>query len=269
MTNPVYQIDAFTDHAFAGNPAAVVFLKEIADEKWMQSVASEMNLAETAFLRKIEHVDHSYTFELRWFTPEIEVDLCGHATLASAHALWTEGVVADAAPIAFLTRSGILTAQVSEAGWITLDFPSTPASSVDPPANLESVLGAAASYLGRTEFDYLVEIRSLDTLLALKPDLVELAKWPVRGVIVTSRGGREGSDFTSRFFAPSAGVPEDPVTGSAHCCLAPYWGEHLGETEMIGHQASPRGGFVRVGMRGERVLLKGQAVTVLKGELLT
>jgi PhzF family phenazine biosynthesis protein len=254
------QIDAFTEQAFRGNPAAVCLLDAERDATWMQNVAAEMNLSETAFL-----LPSSEGFSLRWFTPAIEVDLCGHATLASAHALWEEGILAPSDTARFHTRSGLLTA--ARAGdWIELDFPATPAQPADPPAGLLESLGITRPvHVGRSKFDYLVEVASEDEVRALNPDPVALGRIETRGVIVTSRA--RDYDFVSRFFGPAAGVVEDPVTGSAHCCLAPYWGAHLGRTEMAGFQASARGGVVRVRLEGDRVKLGGQCVTVLRGEL--
>ena len=258
----ITQVDAFTDRPFGGNPAAVCVLASARDEEWMQLVAREMNLAETAFL-----VRRGDGFDLRWFTPMCEVDLCGHATLASAHALWEDGHLPDGAIARFHTRSGVLTAERRD-GLIWLDFPSTPAQPAPAPGELQGGLGVPLEFVGRTPFDYLVEVDREKTLLSLAPDLRMLAKLPVRGVIVTSRSATAGRDFVSRFFAPAAGVPEDPVTGSAHCALAPFWAERLGRHELIGYQASARGGEVRVRLAGDRVLLGGQAVTVLRGELL-
>jgi PhzF family phenazine biosynthesis protein len=256
------QVDAFTDRPFAGNPAAVFLLSNTRDESWMQSVAREMNLAETAFL-----IRRSDGFDLRWFTPLCEVDLCGHATLASAHALWEDGHVTDDAPARFHTRSGVLTAERRD-GLIWLDFPSTPAKPTSPPPELVKGLGVPLGFVGRGPFDYLAEVGSEETLRALRPDLTALGTLPVRGTIVTARSSTPGYDFISRFFAPAAGVPEDPVTGSAHCALAPFWAERLGRSELTGYQASPRSGVVRVRLTGDRVLLGGTAVTVVRGELL-
>jgi PhzF family phenazine biosynthesis protein len=259
---PFVQIDAFTDTPFAGNPAAVCLLPESRGEAWMQLVAREMNLAETAFL-----VRNADGFDLRWFTPLCEVDLCGHATLASAHALWEEGHLAAGETARFHTRSGLLTAKQAD-GRIWLDFPSTPAKAMTAPPELTSGVGAPLTFVGKTPFDYLVEIEDETTLRSLAPDLTALARLTVRGVIVTARSNSDGIDFVSRFFAPAAGVPEDPVTGSAHCALAPYWSAKLGRTELTGYQASPRGGTVLVRVAGDRVLLGGSAVTVARGEIL-
>lgn len=226
----------------------------------MQRVASEMNLSETAFLHPIQH-----GYSLRWFTPSVEVDLCGHATLASAHVLWQDGHVSADRQAAFDTRSGWLTAR-RNGNWIEMDFPAKGEQPAEPPVNLLAALGAQAVYVGRNEFDYLVEVESEDILRSLRPDYASLKTLPVRGVIVTSRSCEY--DFVSRFFAPGSGVDEDPVTGSAHCALAPYWAPKLGKTELRAFQASSRGGFVRLRLEGDRVILAGNAVTVLRGELL-
>ena len=226
----------------------------------MQLVAREMNLAETAFL-----LPRADGYQLRWFTPLVEVDLCGHATLASAHALWEEGHLPLSEQARFHTRSGLLTAR--RAGdWIEMDFPATPDEPAPAPDGLIAALGARPRYIGKSPFDYIVELDSEDTVRRLKPDLGLLEKITVRGVIVTSRAA--DYDFVSRFFGPAVGIPEDPVTGSAHCCLGPFWGARLNKTEFVAYQASVRGGVVRVRLEGDRVLLSGQAVTVLRGELL-
>jgi PhzF family phenazine biosynthesis protein len=259
---PFSQVDAFTDQPFSGNPAAVCLLPAARDAEWMQQVAAEMNLAETAFLLR-----RPDGFGLRWFTPTCEVDLCGHATLASAHALWEDGQLAAGESARFHTRSGVLEAERHD-GTIWLDFPATPAASVPAPPELAEVLGARLRYVGRTPYDYLVELESEASVRALDPDLGRLARLPVRGVIVTAASADPARHFISRFFAPAAGVPEDPVTGSSHCALGPYWGERLAGTELVGYQASRRGGTVRVRLTGDRVHLGGQAVTVLRGELL-
>ena len=256
------QVDAFTDRPFTGNPAAVCLLDAARDAGWMQQVATEMNLAETAFL-----VPRGDGFDLRWFTPGLEVDLCGHATLASAHVLWEEHRLDGDATARFHTRSGVLTASRRE-GLIWLDFPATPAIASDPPADLAETLGASPRWAGRSPFDWLVELDSASVVRGLTPDLSRLARIQARGVIVTARAEDERHDFVSRFFAPAAGVPEDPVTGSAHCALAPFWAERLGRNELSGFQASARGGSVRMRLVGDRVLLGGSAVTVMRGELL-
>jgi predicted PhzF superfamily epimerase YddE/YHI9 len=256
------QVDAFTDQPYSGNPAAVCLLPSPANERWMQQVAREMNLAETAFL-----VRRADGFDLRWFTPTVEVDLCGHATLASAHVLWEEGQLEPHETARFHTRSGVLTGS-QRSSLIWLDFPATPPIPASRPPKLESGLGASIQYFGRTSFDYLVELESESAVRSLRPDLAVLAGLGTRGVIVTAHSENPGYDFVSRFFAPGAGVPEDPVTGSAHCGLAPFWAARLGKDELVGYQASLRGGTVRVRLNGDRVHLGGQAVTVLRGELL-
>jgi predicted PhzF superfamily epimerase YddE/YHI9 len=257
----IVQVDAFTNRPFSGNPAAVCVLKEAAAEQWMRDVAREMNLSETAFL-----VPEDGGFRLRWFTPAVEVDLCGHATVASAHVLWQDGHLAPGAQARFHTRSGELLAD-RRGDWIELDFPAKPALPAEPPAGMLAALGAAAVRVTRNPFDYLVELDSEETVRGLTPDFSALGRLEARGVIVTARATTAGFDFVSRFFGPAVGVDEDPATGSSHCALAPYWGERLGKIEMTGYQASARGGVIRVRLAGERVILGGQAVTVMTGEL--
>jgi predicted PhzF superfamily epimerase YddE/YHI9 len=262
MTQTIYQVDSFTAHAFAGNPAGVCILAEPAEASWMQAVAREMNLSETAFL-----VRQADGFDLRWFTPAAEVRLCGHATLASAHILWQTGVLQPGEQARFHTLSGLLTA-LQRGDWIEMDFPVRPAKAVEPPPGLAEALGAKIEFVGRDLDDYLVEVESEAVVRALTPDTTALGKLPVRGTIVTARSDDPAFDFVSRFFAPAVGVAEDPVTGSAHCCLTPYWSAKLGRSELTAYQASARGGIVRVRLAGERVLLSGQAVTVLHCELV-
>ena len=258
----IVQVDAFTNRPFAGNPAAVCILKEPKPDPWLRDVAREMNLSETAFL-----VPRNGEYDLRWLTPAVEVDLCGHATVASAHVLWEDGHLPQGQQARFHTRSGLLTAD-RRGDWIELNFPAKVATAEEPPVNLIPALGATtARYVGRNAFDYLVEVESESILRNLDPDHSALRKLPVRGVIVTAESSGE-FDFVSRFFAPAAGVDEDPVTGSAHTALGPYWAERLGKTEFIAYQASARGGVVRVRLEGDRVILGGQAVTVMTGELL-
>jgi PhzF family phenazine biosynthesis protein len=254
-------VDAFTATPFAGNPAAVCLLPAPRDEAWMRAVAREMNLAETAFLLR-----QGEDFGLRWFTPAVEIDLCGHATLASAHVLWEEGHLAPEAEARFHTRSGLLRATRQD-DWITLDFPATPPAACERVPEIVRAIGAPIRLFARTRFDYLVELESEAAVRALTPDFALLAGLGGRGVIATSLASSPGVDFVSRFFAPAAGVAEDPVTGSAHCALGPLWAERLGKTSLVGYQASARGGIVRVTVAGERVLLGGQAVTVLRAEL--
>lgn len=261
MGEMIIQVDAFTNQPFKGNPAAVCVLSRHRNHTWMQNVAREMNLSETAFLEKRDD-----GFNLRWFTPSVEVELCGHATLASAHALWEIGYLSLKEQARFFTKSGLLTAEFKD-GWIEMDFPGEPETAISPPADLSKALGVSFKYAGKNRFDYLVEIDSEKILRRINPDFTLLATIPMRGIIVTSPSISKEYAFASRFFAPQVGVNEDPVTGSAHCCLAPYWGAKLGRNEMVGYQASSRGGVVRVRVAKDRVHLSGQAVTVLRGEL--
>ncbi len=257
----IAQIDAFTDRPFRGNPAAVCLLSTFPEAREMQILAREMNLSETAFLKPGEE-----GFDLRWFTPTVEVDLCGHATLASAHFLWESGVLGSEEEARFHTRSGLLTASRRDS-WIEMDFPAQPPTAAEPPAGLLQALGISPIYVGRNQADWLVEVSTPEEVAELQPDMGRMSEVCTRGVMVTSVSESESFHFVSRFFAPGVGVPEDPVTGSAHCCLGPYWGEKLERTEMNALQASERGGVVRVQLRGDRVLLAGQAITVLRGEL--
>jgi PhzF family phenazine biosynthesis protein len=256
----LFIVDAFADRPFAGNPAAICLLDEQRDAVWMQNVAAEMNLSETAFLRP-----QADGFELRWFTPAIEVELCGHATLASAHVLWTETDYGEQS-LRFHTKSGVLTAN-REDGIIELDFPATPAVEAEPPTGLLEALGVKPSFVGQSKFDNFVVVETEETVRSLTPDFQRLGQIPMRGVIVTSRSTDSRYDFISRYFAPAAGIDEDPVTGSAHCCLTPYWAEQLGKNEMTGLQASLRGGIVHVRCSGDRTFLGGHAVTMMRGEL--
>lgn len=259
---PIYQVDAFTEVAFAGNPAAVCLLQEPMPDAWMQQLAMENNLAETAYL-----LPEGDAYRLRWFTPLVEVALCGHATLASAHVLWETGILPKTTQARFQTLSGLLTADYRE-GWITLDFPVTPALPIEPPAGLLEALGTEAVSVAKTRFDYLIEVASESIVRNLSPDHRALKSLAVRGIMVTAQGDSSEFDFVSRFFAPGSGIEEDPVTGSAHCALTPFWSPKLGKTEMVAYQASPRGGVVRVSLQGDRVHLTGKAVTVLRGEVL-
>lgn len=262
MITKLYQVDAFTHQPLKGNPAAVCLLPEPGEEKWMQQVASEMNLSETAFLHQGED-----GFNLRWFTPAVEVSLCGHATLASAHILYETGLVAEAEEARFHTASGLLTAKkVGEE--IELNFPSTPPEEISEPPGLMEALGVNPGFVGKNRFDYLVRVESEGEVRGASPDFGKLNELGVRGVMLTSLCESGEFDFISRFFAPGAGIDEDPVTGSAHCCLGPYWGEVLGKNELKAFQASARGGVVRVRVEPERVYLGGKAVTVLVGELM-
>ncbi len=273
MSVKITQVDAFADRPFAGNPAAVCILPGPASERWMQDVAREMNLSETAFLHRL---DEENTYQLRWFTPTVEVALCGHATLAASHVLWEEAKVDPGKPLRFSTRSGTLAASKQD-GLIELDFPACPARTTSTPGGLADALGTSILSTSRNSMDLLVEVGSEEEVRKLQPDFgrikgVLLANEegsPIRGVIVTARAETSGFDFVSRFFAPSCGVDEDPVTGSAHCAMGPFWSERLGKTEMVGYQASARGGTVRVRLERDRVFLGGKAVTVLRGELLS
>jgi PhzF family phenazine biosynthesis protein len=262
MALRIVQVDAFTNTPFSGNPAAVCVLPGPAEAKWMQAVAAEMNLSETAFLHR-----EGAGFRLRWFTPTVEVDLCGHATLASAHVLWEDGHLPRGERARFASKSGPLTAD-ARGEFIELDFPASPTSPTHAPNDLTEGLGVAFMFVGTTPFDYLVEVGSEEIVRAIRPDMTALARIETRGVIVTARATTPGYDFVSRFFGPQSGVPEDPVTGSAHCALGPYWQSKLGKDVFRAHQASPRGGEVRVTVAGDRVKLAGQAVTVLRGELV-
>lgn len=262
MPFPLFVVDAFAEQPFRGNAAAVCLLDRDADAAWMQPVAMEMNLSETAFV-----FPRDGGFGLRWFTPAVEVDLCGHATLASAHVLWESRRLEADQPARFFTRSGWLVATRVASG-IELDFPVKAAEPAIAPPDLLPALGAEALFVGRNSFDYLVEVPAAIDVHNLRPDFARLAKVPVRGTIVTARSDDPKFDFVSRFFAPAAGVAEDPVTGSAHCCLGPYWQAKLKKDTLIGFQASARGGVVRVRCAGPRVYLGGTAHTVVRGELL-
>ena len=256
---PFVQVDAFTNRAFGGNPAAVIVTETACDARWMQSVAQEMNLSETAFLHPVPD-----GFNLRWFTPTTEVDLCGHATLASAHALWEAGHLPKQSVARFHTRSGTLGAKLG-GDWIWLDFPATPVTLTASPPQLTDAFGSENVYIGETKFDYLVELPTEAHVRHFAPDFAAIASLPARGLIVTAEA--KDFDFVSRYFAPAYGIPEDPVTGSAHCALGPYWQSKLGREQLTAFQASRRGGVVRVQVIGARVELGGQAVTVAEGKL--
>jgi PhzF family phenazine biosynthesis protein len=268
LTARIIQVDSFTNRAFAGNPAAVCLLDGPAPDCWMQDVASEMNLSETAFVYPDQR---DGVYKLRWFTPSVEVDLCGHATLATAHVLWDEGIVAVDKPALFDTRSGRLTA-ARRGGWIELDFPAEPLNApINDLGELDSIslaLNGRVVSAGRNRFDVLVELADEEAVRSIRPDMRRVAALPVRGVIATSRASSGEFDFVSRFFAPRVGVDEDPVCGSAHCCLGPFWAEKLGRNELTGHQVSRRRGVVKVRVDGPRVALIGQAVTVMRAQLL-
>ncbi|MCU1228569.1 MAG: phenazine biosynthesis protein PhzF family [Acidobacteria bacterium] len=257
------QIDAFTSLPFGGNPAAVCLLDRDVNDVWLQRVAMEMNLPETAFLR----ARANGSWSLRWFTPTVEVDLCGHATLASAHALWEEGILREDETARFHTRSGLLTA-IRADSLIELNFPATPATEVAPPPGIAEAIGAKPRFVGQNGTDFLIEVESAEVVARLRPRLDLIAQLPARGVIVTAAAMRSGIDFVSRFFAPQSGIDEDPATGSAHCTLAPFWAPRLGKTSFHALQISPRGGELHVALDGDRVRLGGNAVTILRGELV-
>ncbi|MEZ4697995.1 MAG: PhzF family phenazine biosynthesis protein [Rhodothermales bacterium] len=251
------QIDSFTSTPFSGNPAGVCVVDAWPSDKWMQDVAAEMNLAETAFVLP----DREGGYGLRWFTPLAEVDLCGHATLAAAHHLWESGTHPLDGPIRFATRSGTLGAS-REGDWIALDFPRESPSPAEVPG-IEEAIGRRPVWTGRNRMDVIAVFESEEQVRALAPDLNAIAAIDARGVIATAAADKStDADFVSRFFAPRVGVPEDPVTGSAHCCLAPFWSQRFDRIELTGYQASRRGGFVRTRINGDRVTLLGQAVTV-------
>ena len=262
MPIPISVVDAFTERPFRGNPAGVCLPPRDMDAAWMQAVAAEINLAETAFLRPRE----ADAFDLRWFTPQVEVDLCGHATLASAHRLWEDGLAAG--PIRFHTRSGVLSA-FRGGDVIELDFPASPPVESRAPAGLAEALGAPFVWTGTNDLgDLVVEMADERAVRNLEPDFAALGGIPARGIAVTAEATLPDADydFVSRFFAPRVGIDEDPVTGSAHCALAPFWSARLGRGELTGWQASARGGIVRTRIAGDRVVLGGRAVTVWKGE---
>lgn len=261
MSVSIACVDAFTDRAFAGNPAAICVLDGPRGASWMQQLAAEMNLAETAFVMR-----EPGGFGLRWFTPAVEVDLCGHATLAAAHVLWSDGIVPEGDVIEFHTRSGTLGASRRD-GMIELDFPAEPAVEVAAPAGLPEALGTELLWTGRNRMDYIAEVTAERELRGIVPDLAAVGALDARGLIVTCQGSGTPYDFLSRFFAPQSGVAEDPVTGSAHCCLGPFWAARLNRTILVGFQASSRGGEVRVSVNGPRVALAGRAVTVWSGTL--
>ena len=256
MSYPIYVVDAFSASAFSGNPAGVCVLETDQPTEWMQQVAAEMKHAETAFVRPVGDA-----YVLRWLTPTVEVDLCGHATLATAHTLWESGRHPKNKTISFHTRSGILTAELD--GQIQLNFPSIPSQSAALP---HKMVGLPAIWTGHNGMDWFIEVDDENALRNYHPDFDEINRLGMRGLIVTAKGS-DKYDFVSRFFAPQSGVPEDPVTGSAHCCLAPYWAAKLGKSEMLGYQASERGGEVGVVVSGDRILLRGNATTILEGTL--
>ncbi|MET9732437.1 PhzF family phenazine biosynthesis protein [Streptomyces sp. NPDC006458] len=263
-------IDAFTDRPFAGNPAGVLLLNAFPDDERLRKIAMEVNHAETAFAHPLPEGGEA-DWALRWFTPVTEVAMCGHATLATAHAL--AGTGSHKGPVRFATRSGVLVATPGEDGWITLDFPTAPLTRAEIPDGLADALGAeplSCFDTGPNVGDLLVELPDERTVRALRPDLRALGAHSARGIIATARAEdpADGHDFVSRCFFPNVGIDEDPVTGSAHTALAPFWSERLGRTELTGLQASPRSGLVRTRLNGERTLLTGRAVTTIDGELL-
>lgn len=257
----IFIVDSFTDSPFRGNPAGVCLLDGEKDSSWLQKVAREMNQSETAFLLKSED-----GYSLRWFTPTVEVDLCGHATLASAHTLWEKGLVPGEDTIRFHTRSGLLTAK-RNGELIELNFPTEPAEECEIPEGLLEALGVKAIYVGRNRMDYIIQVETEDEVKNLSPDFNLLAKAVSRGAIVTSKSNEKGIDVVSRFFCPTIGINEDPVTGSAHCCLGPFWSKRLNKDEFQAVQVSERRGSLKVKLEGDRVILGGRAVTVLRGEL--
>ncbi|MCU0611910.1 MAG: PhzF family phenazine biosynthesis protein [Candidatus Eisenbacteria bacterium] len=262
MALKIFQVDAFTSEPFKGNPAGVCLLDGPYDDEFRQNVAREMNLSETAFpLREDEG------FRLRWFTPAVEVALCGHATLATSHVLWEEGIVPLQTPIRYFTKSGELRAARRD-GLIELDFPVKLEQTVEAPESLIRAMGVMPRYVGRNQFDYLFLLDNEATVRKVSPDFRLLRGAGARGIMVTAPSDSSEFDFVSRFFAPGAGIDEDPVTGSAHCCLGPFWAARLGKTELRAYQASARGGELLVRVAGDRVLLAGHAVTVLRGELV-
>jgi PhzF family phenazine biosynthesis protein len=262
MGLPLFHVDAFTSFPFAGNAAAVCVLDEPREDAWLQHVASEMNLAATTFLSPQDDGYH-----LRWFSTKVELELCGHGTLASAHTLWEQGFLASDAQARFYTRAGLLTAE-RDGEWITLNFPAKPEEPAEILPAFRESLGVTPLYVGKSQLDYLVRVEAEEVVRGIQPDFALLAMLPARGVIVTAAANAgSGFDFVSRFFCPGVGIDEDQVTGSAHCVLSPFWSKHLGRERLTGYQASARGGFVRVRLDGDRVHLAGQAKTVLRGEL--
>jgi PhzF family phenazine biosynthesis protein len=259
MNIPIYTVDAFTDRQFSGNPAGVCLLTGNISDELMQNIAFEMNLAETAFLSKNDDA-----YNLRWFTPTSEVDLCGHATLASSHILWEKQYEDINTRLKFNTKSGVLTASHTQEG-IELDFPLIPEHAVETPKGLVKALGAEPIYTGMTKWNFLVELDSEETVRNVKPDFDALQSLNAWGTIITARSSMKGYDFVSRFFAPEKGIQEDPVTGSAHCALGPYWMKKLGKNTFKAYQASERGGTLVVRVQGDRVYLTGNAVTVIEG----
>lgn len=264
MSVQFFQVDAFTIQPFKGNPAAVCLLNEPKEDEWLQQVAREMNVSETAFLIKREE-----GYSLRWFTPVAEVDLCGHATLASAHTLWENGFLNEEKEARFITKSGLLTAKQTSNNWIELNFPAEPVmETVAPPGLLEGLGLGEVKFVGKNRMDYLVEAETEEEVKSLRPNWTLLEELGGRGIIVTSQSLGNSYDFISRAFFPAIGINEDPVTGSAHCGLGPYWETQLNKSNFYAYQASQRGGNLKVHVRDDRVLLSGQAVTVMKGDVI-
>jgi PhzF family phenazine biosynthesis protein len=261
----LFHVDAFASAPFTGNPAAVCVLETKAEAGWMQAVAAEMNLSETAFLHPLDAADAA-RFGLRWFTPTVEVDLCGHATLASAHVLWETRRLSVDTPARFDTRSGTLTA-TSAGEDVELDFPADPVTPADPDPGVVDALGVSPREVSRGRIGWMLELADERAVRAAQPDFARLAAFDV--AVLTAPSDDQGFDFVSRCFGPKFGIDEDPVTGSAHCALGPYWAERLGKTELTGYQASARGGVVRVRLDRDRTRLAGRAVTVARGELVT
>ena len=274
MANPIFQVDAFTHIPYRGNPAAVVILKKMQPDDWLQNVAAEMNLSETAFVAP--NIDpFKRVWQLRWFTPKTEVELCGHATIAAAHIMYSEGYVKPLESIRFDTLSGELQASKDAGSWIELNFPTSTIEPVEAPAGLAEALGATPITVHKAifdqEFDYLVELESDEVVRDATPNLAKLAQVGGRGITITAKAAAEtdgAPDFVSRMFAPNVGVDEDPVTGSAHCYLSKFWADKLGKTEFKAHQVSKRGGTLKVVLDGDRTKIAGRAVTILKGSLL-
>ena len=264
MGPPLFQVDAFASGPFTGNPAAVCLLEQPADAAWMQAVAAEMNLSETAFVHALD-ADGAERFGLRWFTPTVEVDLCGHATLASAHVLWDTGRLAADTAARFETRSGVLTASRS-GDEVELDLPADPVAPAEPEPGVLDALGLDAAITSRGRVGWVLEVADATAVRDTRPDFSRLASFEI--VVLTARADDQAYDFVSRCFGPKFGIDEDPVTGSAHCALGPYWADRLGKAELTGFQASARGGVVRVRVDGDRTVLGGRAVTVTRGELL-
>jgi PhzF family phenazine biosynthesis protein len=263
MGIPLYQVDAFTSEPFRGNPAGICLLESDASDDWMQAVAAEMNLSETAFLVKRDDAWH-----IRYFTPEVEIPLCGHTTVASAHVLWSEGIVADSQPVHFSAKGGEFIG-TREDGRITIDFPAHTCDEAQPPVGLSDAIGATPASAHRIrEGGWLIEFESEQTVATLSPDLLRLRSIKPGGLIATAQSSTRARDFVSRFFAPDIGIDEDPVTGVAHLALGPYWAKRLGKTEMTAVQLSRRTGTLRVRVADDRVYIMADAATVFRAELL-